>query len=203
MSFFKRKAPTIYPTHLVVGLGNPGAEYRGTRHNVGFEVIDRLSKQLDIPVKTGKHQAQIGIGHAGAIPIALVKPLTYMNLSGRSVAPIASQYGIAPENILVIADDLDLRLGHVRMRAKGSSGGHNGHKSLIAALKTTEYPRLKIGIGRGGETIDHVLNRFNPEERVVIDQAVEIAARAVVQWLDEGIDAAMASANRAGKELNE
>lgn len=195
MAFWKKKQPKIYPHHMVVGLGNPGAGYRGTRHNVGFDVIDHLAKEFGISVTTNRSQALVGEGQIGGVDVVLVKPLTFMNLSGRAVKPLAEKYGIKAENILVVADDLDIETGRVRMKPKGSAGGHNGHKSLIQSLGTQDYPRIKIGIGKGGETIDHVLSRFSPEERVVIDEAVARSARGVEVWLAEGVEVAMNRVN--------
>lgn len=204
MSFFKRRSPKIYPTHLVVGLGNPGPEYRGTRHNVGFEVVEQLSADHKIDLKDRQHQAQIGLGDLRGVPVALAKPLTYMNLSGRAVAAIARHHNIPAQNILVIADDLDLPTGHVRMRRDGSAGGHNGHKSIIASLRTMAYPRIKIGIGKGADqTVDHVLSRFEPDEKPAIDKAIRLAKDAAELWLTEGLEPAIAYANRLGKRLDE
>lgn len=204
MSFFKRKTVKVYPARLIVGLGNPGAEYRGTRHNVGFDVIDRIAKDHKIDLKTNQHNASFGVGQIAGVDVALVKPLTFMNLSGRSVAALSRHFNIKPTEILVIADDLDLPTGQVRMRAKGSAGGHNGHKSLIELLHTNEYPRLKIGIGKGGDqTIDHVLSKFHPDERSLIEEAIKLAADSAELWLSHGLDGAIAHANRAGKRLDE
>jgi len=160
---FKKKAQPIAPPEwIVVGLGNPGPEYRGTRHNVGFDVVDLLAERHKIKLDKSKHRSRYGIGVVGDTTVLLVKPLTYMNLSGQAVAPLAREHGIKPERILVVADDLDMKVGRVRLKPKGSAGGHNGHKSLIASLGTQEYPRLKIGIGSVDrtETIDHVLGAF-------------------------------------------
>ncbi len=197
MAFFKRKRPPdIHPVRLVVGLGNPGPQYKRTRHNVGFDVVETLAKRHKVPLLTMRHQAQYGLGTIKGVAVALVKPLTFMNLSGRAVAAIAKHYGVKPEDVLVVADDLDLPTGKVRMRAKGSAGGHNGHKSVIESLGTTEYPRLKIGIGRSDDpTIEHVLSRFDPVERKLVDAAVERCADAVDVWLQEGFDAASRMAN--------
>lgn len=180
-----------------MGLGNPGPQYKGTRHNVGFEVIDQLAERHKIKLDRSKHQARYGIGMIGSTPVVLMKPLTFMNLSGRSVAPMAKEHGIKPEQILAIADDLDLTTGRVRLRAKGSAGGHNGHKSLIALLGTEEYPRLKIGIGSVDrhETIDHVLGTFTPEERADIKDAIQRAREAVETVLESGVEAAMNRVN--------
>lgn len=197
MGFFKRNRVELPVSMMVVGLGNPGAEYRGTRHNVGFDVVDLLGQRHKIPVKTSRDHALTGPGSLGSTGILLVKPLTYMNLSGRSVKALADRYKIPAERILVIADDLDLPVGKVRLREKGSSGGHNGHKSIIASLGTELYPRLKIGIGKGGETRDHVLSRFHPDERALIDQAVARCADVVEKWVDDGMAAAMRAANES------
>jgi peptidyl-tRNA hydrolase, PTH1 family len=179
--FWKKQKVVEQPLWLIVGLGNPGAEYKGTRHNVGFEVVDLLSEKHRIKLDKSKHRARIGTGRIGDTPVCLVKPLTYMNLSGQAVAPLARDYGIKPDHVLVVADDLDLPVGKLRLREDGSAGGHNGHKSLIQSLRTQEYPRIKIGIGKagGGETIDHVLSGFTPAERSEIVVAVRTAADCV------------------------
>lgn len=190
---FKRKLkePLPPPEWLVVGLGNPGPEYAGTRHNVGFEVVELLANEHKIKLDQRKHRAVYGLGMVGAVSVVLVKPMTFMNLSGQAVVQICKHYGIKPAKVMIIADDLDLPVGKIRIRGEGSPGGHNGHKSVSQSLQTTEYPRLKIGIGKGGETIDHVLSRFKPEERVDVNKAVEQSARAVETVLDSGLIAAM------------
>lgn len=194
---FRRKPSVlIEPSWLIVGLGNPGPEYRGTRHNVGFDVIDSLAEAGSIRLSENRHRAKYGLGVLHDVGVVLVKPLTYMNLSGQAVAPLAKHYSIKPANILVIADDLDLPVGKVRLRSKGSAGGHNGHRSLIASLGTTEYPRLKIGIGNvKGETVDHVLTTFHPDERTVINEAIHICCEGIQTLLTSGIDAAMRQVN--------
>jgi PTH1 family peptidyl-tRNA hydrolase len=189
---FRRKPKIeIHPEWLIVGLGNPGPEYRGTRHNVGFEVVDLLSEKHRIKLDKSKHRARIGLGAIGQTQVVLVKPLTYMNLSGQAVGPLARDYGIPPEKVLVIADDLDLPVGKLRLREEGSAGGHNGHKSLIQYLKTQSYPRIKIGIGKGGETIDHVLSGFTPAERDRVNPAIRAAADVVEEMLARGYLAAL------------
>lgn len=178
---------------MIVGLGNPGGEYKGTRHNVGFDVVDRLAEKNRIRVDRGKHRALVGQGEIGSVPVALVKPLTYMNLSGQSVAPLARDFSVKPERILVLADDLDLPVGKLRLRLNGSAGGHNGHKSLIASLQTADYPRLKIGIGKAPRqgTIDHVLGAFEREERETmlsaLDACTDIVKAVVTQSWEEGL----------------
>ncbi|MFQ3586323.1 MAG: aminoacyl-tRNA hydrolase [Fimbriimonadaceae bacterium] len=190
--FFKRPKPPVQPEWIVVGLGNPGPEYAGTRHNVGFEVVERLAARHRIKLDQAQHQARLGLGTIDSVGVALVKPLTYMNRSGRAVAPLARKFDLKPDRILVIADDLDLPTGKVRIRPKGSAGGHNGHKSLIESLGTTEYPRIKIGIGRPkDETVDHVLSKFHPEERATVKEAIELAADVVESVLADGLEKAI------------
>lgn len=197
MTFRKKSsAPAVRPTVLVVGLGNPGAAYRGTRHNVGFEVVEACAKLAKTELGTMRHRAQVGFATVGSTSVAFVKPLTFMNLSGESVQQIARHYHVPPASVLVVADDLDLPVGKVRMRGEGSSGGHNGHKSVAHSLGTTAYPRIKIGIGKGDDqTIDHVLSRFAPDERTKVDSAVAVAVKAVFAWLTEGQDEAIRIAN--------
>ncbi len=187
------RRPRTPVRHLVVGLGNPGPEYAGTRHNVGFMVVDRLSQRHGIVLKTARHGAQVGDGMMAGEPVALVKPLTFMNLSGRAVAPLANRHSLLPGHLIVIYDDADLPVGKIRLRARGSAGGHGGLKSIIAALGSAEFPRVRIGIGRssGSDLIEHVLSRFGPQEREPVDQAIERAADAVEYLLAHGIEPAM------------
>lgn len=196
---FRKKpaAPILPPEWLVVGLGNPGPEYRGTRHNVGFEFIDGLAERHRIKLDRSKHQARYGIGRLFETSVVLVKPLTFMNLSGRAIAPLLREYGLGVDRLLVVADDTDLPPGRVRLRPEGSAGGHNGHKSLIQSLGTQDYARLKIGIGRTAkdETIDHVLGPFRPDERPEIDAALRRCEAAVELLFHRGVEAAMQEAN--------
>ena len=195
---FRRKPPPIQTADwLLVGLGNPGPEYRGTRHNLGFELIDRLSESLKIKLDLSRHKSRYGAGKTGETAVVLMKPLTYMNLSGQAVAPIARQFQVKPDHILVISDDTDLAPGRIRLKPQGGAGGHNGHKSIIQSLGTQEYPRLKIGIGRVDkeETIDHVLSGFPPEERAQINDSLTRAEKAVIALLQENLEAAMNIAN--------
>ncbi|MCW5936432.1 MAG: aminoacyl-tRNA hydrolase [Fimbriimonadaceae bacterium] len=183
---------------LIVGLGNPGAQYAGTRHNIGFEVVEELARRNGLKWGAAKHQSLLAVGTVAGVPVALAKPTTFMNLSGRAVTALVRHYGLKPDQILVVADDLDLETGRVRMRAKGSPGGHNGHKSIVQALGTQEYARIKIGIGRGDdETIDHVLSKFRPDERETVRSAVEKAADGCEDFLREGIERAMNRTNPA------
>lgn len=199
--FFKRPKPGVLPEWIIVGLGNPGGEYSGTRHNVGFETLDRIAVRNRIKLDRSKHRARFGVGTIGDTAVGLVKPLTYMNLSGQAVAPFAREWNVAPERVLVVADDLDLAVGVVKVRRSGSAGGHNGHKSLIQLLRSQDYPRIKIGIGKAGETIDHVLSRFDQNERKMIDEAIAKAVKAAEIAVNEGIEAAMMATN--GKEKAE
>ena len=177
---------------MIVGLGNPGAEYKGTRHNVGFEVVDRLASRNRIKMARARHRALTGLGDIDGHAVLLVKPLTYMNLSGQAVGGLARAHKLGPDHILVVADDLDLKLGQVKMKLKGSAGGHNGHKSIIAVIGQ-EYPRIKIGIDKVSrfETIDHVLSKFDREERDIIDAAIDAAVEACESAAGGGINAAL------------
>jgi len=190
---FWKKAAELPPEWMIVGLGNPGGEYRGTRHNVGFEVVDRLSERNRIKVGRAKHRALIGTGKVAETNILLVKPLTYMNLSGQSVAPLARDNQLDPAHVFVVADDLDLPVGRLRLKLGGSAGGHNGHKSLIQYLKTQDYPRLKIGIGKADKssTIDHVLGSFDRDERDSIDEVIKVAVQVCEELARGGIQAAL------------
>lgn len=182
---------------MVVGLGNPGPEYRGTRHNVGFDVVDVLAERHRIKLDRSKHQARYGVGKVGDSVVLLVKPMTFMNLSGRAVAPLAREFQLLPDRILVVADDLDLPVGRLRLKPKGSAGGHNGHKSLIASLGTQDYPRLKIGIGSvdRSETIGHVLGAFRGEERDVMLREIQRSADGIERVVHAGLEAGMNEVN--------
>lgn len=198
--FWKKHGPELRPEWLIVGLGNPGGEYKGTRHNVGFEVLDRLSERNKIKIGKAKHRALSGLGKIAETGVLLVKPLTYMNLSGQAVAPHARDHEIKADHVFVVADDLDLPVGKLRLKLNGSAGGHNGHKSLIQYLGTQDYPRLKIGIGKGGrgETIDHVLGTFDRHEREVIDEVLQVSVKVCEELARGGIQAAL----RAVEEFN-
>ena len=178
---------------LVVGLGNPGSEYRDTRHNAGFMVLRKL---LSMPVFSRfeeSHTADSSVfsGRFRGRGLMLQMPLTYMNDSGRAVGALSRRHNVAPEEILVISDDLDLPLGQLRIRKGGSDGGHNGLKSIIAELQSSAFRRLRIGIGRDARVVDHVLSPFSAEERPVWDQAVEKGAQAVIEILKSGLARAM------------
>ncbi len=181
---------------LIVGLGNPGARYAATRHNIGWMLLDAFARKHGVAVEQRGFQGLYGELRWGpeAEKVLLLKPLTYMNLSGRSVAQAARFYRVNPADILVLFDDLDLEVGRLRLRAKGSAGGHNGVKSVIAELGTTEFPRLKIGIGRpapGWEVTDWVLAPFGAEDAAAVAAVLPRAVEAVECFLTDGILAAM------------
>lgn len=186
--------------YLVVGLGNPGRQYEATRHNMGFDVIDRLVEEHGIPQGGVKFNAMYGKGLIGGEQALLMKPLSYMNLSGGSVRDMANYFKIDPETeMIVIYDDIDLEPGQLRIRKQGSAGGHNGIKDLIKQLGTQKFVRIKVGVGakpQGWDLADHVLGRFSTQERKAVDEAQERAARAVEKILSEGVDAAMNEFNK-------
>ena len=196
---FRRKpaAPTLPPEWLIVGLGNPGAEYAHTRHNVGFDLIDRLATAQRVRLGIRKHRAVYGVGEVHGIPVVLAKPMTFMNVSGQAVSPLLREFGLKPDRLLVITDDLDLEVGRVRMRPHGGHGGHNGHRSIIQSLGTDQYARVKVGIGKGGDTtVDHVLSRFSPIERERIDEALARVERTIEVLGTHGLERALTEANR-------
>jgi PTH1 family peptidyl-tRNA hydrolase len=185
---------------VVVGIGNPGAEYEDTRHNVGFVVLDRVAEARDLSFHRlerrgpdgarafgGRVKAKVAAGRgAQGVPFLLVKPQTYVNLSGDAVGPLLRAASLGPQALFVVVDDLHLPLGRIRVRPAGSSGGHNGLRSIEQALGTNEYPRLRLGIGKPGtsEVTDHVLGSFAPDERELFRAVVKVAADAVAAWLD-------------------
>lgn len=183
---------------LIVGLGNPGRRYRGTRHNVGREVLDFLSRAHGIPVEADEGWVEAGRGNIAGQTVILARPQTYVNVSGTAVADLRRRHRVAPSNLLVIVDDLDLPVGTVRMREKGGHGGHNGLRSIIEALGTTEFPRIRVGIGRpphGVEPAEFVLERPLTGERALLDAAVARAAEGAAIWVAEGVQAAMRHCN--------
>jgi PTH1 family peptidyl-tRNA hydrolase len=185
---------------LIAGLGNPGDRYRGTRHNVGFDVLDLVARRHGLTFEVGPVEALQARWRRGDGVVLLCKGLGYMNESGRPVSGMARYYRIPPQEILVVCDDVNLPLGRLRVRTSGSEGGHNGLKSIAAALDTTEYARLRIGVGRGDlrrDLADHVLARFEPDERPGIEGAIARAADAVETWVDHGAGEAMNIYNRA------
>lgn len=179
---------------VIVGLGNPGNKYENTRHNIGFSTIDMLSAKHGIKVDRLKHKALTGDGSIKGERILLVKPQTFMNLSGESVREIAEWYKLPVENIIVIYDDVDLPVGTVRIRPKGSSGTHNGMKSVIYQLQSDDFPRIRIGIGKapgGWDLADYVLSRFSADETNDVRESIERAANAAAAIITDGVAAAM------------
>jgi PTH1 family peptidyl-tRNA hydrolase len=184
---------------IVVGLGNPGTRYEGTRHNVGFEVADRLAARHGISVRERAHHALIGQGTIGGCRVLLAKPMTYMNLSGEAVGSLSRYFRVEPADVWVIVDDVALPVGSLRLRLKGSSGGHHGLESIEAHLGSRGFPRIRIGIGGSdrGDLVSHVLARFTVVEREKMAVVIERAADAVETALAEGFEAAMNRFNRS------
>jgi len=185
---------------LVVGLGNPGTKYRNTRHNVGFRTIDELARRSGIMTTRRRFSGEVGSGSIGGQRVILLKPMTYMNCSGHSVREAMTYYKLDLEDLLVIVDDLALPVGRLRIRAKGSAGGHNGLADIIDELGGTDgFCRLRIGIGQvqGERMVDHVLSAFSPQEKTVIEPAIGRAADAVEGWLTGGPEVAMNRFNRS------
>lgn len=179
---------------IIAGLGNPTKEYEGTRHNVGFSVIDKLADEYGISVDTKKHKALCGKGVIEGEKVILLKPQTYMNLSGESIREAADYYKVNPEDILVIFDDISLDVGKIRLRSKGSAGGHNGIKSIIAHLGSEGFPRIKVGVGdkpKGWDLADYVLGHFGKEELPALEEAKEKAVKAVAEIIQNGMTSAM------------
>lgn len=189
---------------LIAGLGNPGRQYEKTRHNMGFDTIDELIDRHRIPQGGIAHKAMYGKGMIAGEKVLAVKPLTYMNLSGESLREWVNYYKLDPETeMVVIYDDIDLDPGQIRIRKKGSAGGHNGIKSIIAQLGTQNFYRIKVGVGakpRGWDLADYVLGRFSSDERIAVDKSICDAADAVEMILRDGIESAMNHYNRKNKQ---
>ncbi len=186
--------PNRSPTKLIVGLGNPGKEYDRTRHNIGFAVVDAFAGLHGIAVSKRGGQALTGDGRVGESRVFLMKPQTFMNLSGQAVAAFLKQKPLEVADILVVTDDIALPLGKLRLRGEGSAGGHNGLKSLIAHLHGSAFPRLRFGVGAPREPsaqIDFVLGQFSRAEQREADEAIGLAVAALETWLAEGIQPAM------------
>lgn len=180
--------------YIIAGLGNPTKEYDKTRHNVGFEVIDRLARVIGTTVEEKKFKGCYGRGSIGGEKVLLLKPQTFMNLSGESVRAAADYYKVDPEHIIIIYDDISLDVGMLRIRKKGSAGGHNGIKNIIAHLGTQEFPRLKVGVGAKPGKMDlaaYVLSRFSSQDRLLMESAFGEAAGAVEVMISKGTDTAM------------
>jgi PTH1 family peptidyl-tRNA hydrolase len=183
----------------IIGLGNPGQKYKDTRHNVGFMVADAVAKAI----KCDKKYKEKDFSHIYECPdydVIVAKPQTFMNLSGNAVLNILEDYNLKPQEILVVYDDLDLPLGSIRLRIKGSSGGHNGIKSIIDMIKTEEFPRLKIGIGRPErkeEVSNYVLSPFTKDERIILDRVITFSTECILNVLKYGVEKAMNGCNKS------
>lgn len=182
---------------IIVGLGNPGQEYAATRHNIGFMVIDRLRRELHATETRKRFRAEIAEAFVDGEKLVLMKPQTYMNLSGIAAREAAQWYKASAEDILVVVDDIELPFGASRLRAGGSSGGHNGLKSIAAELGSDQYPRLRLGVGRGGgDARRRVLSRFSKEEEQDLPEIIATGAECVLLWRAEGVISAMNRCNR-------
>lgn len=186
--------------YIIVGLGNPTRQYEHTRHNVGFDAIDHMIEEYQIPYSGLKHKAMYGKGRIGFEPVIVAKPVTYMNLSGEAVRELVDYYKVNPqEELIILYDDVSLAPGQLRLRRKGSAGGHNGMKSIIEHLGTQEFMRIKIGVGEkptGWDLADYVLGHFPKEERKLVEESISDCAKAVLMILTEGIEPAMNEYNR-------
>ena len=200
---------------LIVGLGNPGREYAATRHNVGFDLVDQLAarlgwiakpEQFDTLARTKFNglvmDGSISLASGGSEKLLLAKPMTYMNLSGRTVLAAMSFYQLTPADLLIVLDDIALPCGKIRIRPGGSPGGHNGLKDIERALGTSQYPRLRIGVDAPPPRVpqkDYVLGKFTPDQRILVDSALGRAAGAVLTWMDKGVEPAMNQFNAEEK----
>lgn len=180
--------------YLIVGLGNPEEKYSNTRHNMGFDVINELSKECDIKVSKSKFDALYGMGEINGKKVILVKPQTYMNLSGESIIKFKKFYKLSNKNIIVVYDDMDLNIGDIRLKAKGGPGTHNGMRSVIDNLNTEEFIRIRVGIGTPkykDDIINYVLEQIPKREREILNQSIIKAKDSIIEILENGIDRAM------------
>ncbi len=175
---------------LIVGLGNPGMEYVHTRHNVGFDIVNMFAKKQGFKFSR-KGKAMVSENNINGEKVILLKPLTFMNLSGEAVARIMNNYNVSPEDMIVVCDDMDLPLGKLRIRRKGSGGGHNGLKNIIDCIKSDNFCRMRVGIGREEDTINYVLSRFSRSDRKVMEESFEKAVNALEALLTETVDKVM------------
>ena len=189
---------------LIVGLGNPTKQYEKTRHNIGFDVMDALADKYNISISENKHKALCGKGVIEGMKVVLAKPQTYMNLSGESVAELVNYYKLDPESeLIVVFDDISLEPGNIRIRKKGSAGGHNGIKNIIANLGSSVFPRIKVGVGekpKGYDLADYVLGKFSKEDRVLMEEGYDLACEASALIMQGAIDQAMNEYNQKKKE---
>ncbi len=190
--------------YLIVGLGNPGTEYAATRHNIGFDMVTYLSDQYNIPLRSRENKAIVGKGMIGGQKVMLAQPQTFMNLSGESVRAMLDYYKLDVDELIIIYDDISLPVGQIRVRPKGSAGGHNGIKSIIQHLRTEEFARIRIGAGakpEGGDLVKHVLGRFSREEDAMIRDVFSLAEEALLAMLEEDVASAMNRVNGRKLEL--
>ena len=201
MQLFRRKesGETIKaPAFLIVGLGNPGREFKESRHNIGFMIVDRLAEMLDIRLKKVQSKAIVSTMKIDGKPIILIKPQTFMNLSGNAVASLAKYYKVSVENILVIHDDIDLPLGTIRIRKDGGSAGQKGVASIIERLGTESFPRMRLGVGRPAgkkQAATYVLEKFLPQEKDILEITMKKGVDAIKLFIEKGIEAAMTDFN--------
>lgn len=196
---FIKEVTNLDDLFAIVGLGNPGSRYENTRHNVGFDTVELISRRHNIKITKLKHKALYGDGDIGAQRVILAKPQTFMNLSGESVREIVEWYKIPAKNIIIIYDDIDLPIGKLRLRPKGSAGTHNGMKSVIYQIKSDEFPRVRIGVDRppeGWDLANYVLSRFSSDDKKKVEEAIENAADAVETIIKFGINSAMNKYNK-------
>ncbi len=177
---------------LIVGLGNPGSQYEDTRHNIGFKVIDNIAKEYNIEINRQKFKGMCGEGFINGEKVILLKPTTYMNLSGESIREVVDFYKISNEDVLVIYDDISLDVGRLRIREKGSAGGHNGIKSIIAHLGTDIFPRIKVGVGQPNvDLVNYVLGKFTKEEMEVLSESIDASTKAAKEIISGDVKTAM------------
>lgn len=190
----------------IIGLGNPGMKYAGTRHNIGFDAVTAIADKYNLSINNKKFKGVYADGHIAGEKVLLVQPQTFMNLSGECVREVADFYKLNPDEIIIICDDINLDVGRLRIRKKGSAGGHNGLKNIIAHLGTEEFPRIRVGVGEkteGWDLADYVLARFDKDSEPVIREALANVVGAVETWISEGIDAAMNRYNVSAKKKEE
>ena len=177
---------------LIVGLGNPGNQYEDTRHNIGFKVVDNIAKEYNIEINRQKFKGMCGEGFINGEKVILLKPTTYMNLSGESIREVVDFYKLSNEDILVIYDDISLDVGRLRIREKGSAGGHNGIKSIIAHLGTDIFPRIKVGVGQPNvDLVNYVLGKFTKEEMEVLSESIDASTKAAKEIISSDVKTAM------------
>lgn len=189
--------------YLIAGLGNPGQQYEHTRHNVGFDAALCLHEAYDFPVERGKLNAQISKGVIGDEDVVLVRPMTYMNLSGTAIRAVMDFYKIEPDHVIVMYDDIDIPFGTLRIRERGSAGSHNGMKNIVQHLGTDNFPRVRIGVGAkpdGWDLADYVLSHFSAEEKPVIEDTEKKAAKAAAAIVEKGLSRAMNLYNDSKKK---